>query len=556
MDAVEGLGPPTMEGRRLGKYHLIAELARGGMGVVYLAVVRGPRGFHKLFVVKELRGHLAEDPGLVSMFLEEARLAAKLNHRNIVQTIEVDSDRGRHFIAMEYLDGQSYGRLLARLRHMGASFPLSGHLYVLSQVLEGLQYAHAPAEPGAWKPSIVHRDVSPQNVLLTFDGQVKLIDFGIAKTLESPNQTKSGMLKGKLAYMAPEQAASEPLDGRTDVFSVGVMLWEAAVGSRMWSKAPSDMRILHALATGAVPRPADEKPDIDPDLEQMVLRATAPKAIHRYASAAEFQADIENHLRWLAEPSFGAREVQKLLTGAFAQERAATKALIDAQLRSTSAPDGPELTSSVLPIEPPITLTDRTPLEELASVPTGRDRDATRSGKGRRRAAIVVSALAAAGAVALAASSKLSRPAEKRGEAATLASATVRPASGEAGDLRSAPDESTVPRSSAGADARLPAAAATASATATSSATPLEAARQPEKVPGPVEWAGRRRRVVTVPAAPDRSAADESPPLASAPPPPRTDGPPPEPAAAPPRSPPPSAGRVKKPIDTQDPYAN
>jgi serine/threonine-protein kinase len=547
MDAAEEPGPTT-EGRRLGKYHLIAELARGGMGVVYLAVVRGPRGFHKLFVVKELRAHLAEDPGLVSMFLEEARLAAKLNHRNVVQTIEVDSDRGRHFIAMEYLDGQSYGRLLARMRNMGAAFPLSGHLYVLSHVLEGLQYAHAPAEPGAWKPSIVHRDVSPQNVLLTFDGQVKLIDFGIAKTLESPNQTKSGVLKGKLAYMAPEQAASEPLDGRTDIFSVGVMLWEAAVGSRMWSKAPSDMRILHSLASGVVPRPGDEKPDLDPDLEQMILRATAPKASHRYASAAEFQADIENHLRWLAEPSFGAREIQKLLTGAFAEERAATKALIDAQLR-TSAPDEPTPATGVRPVELPITQTDRTPLEELASVPPGRD--ATRTGTGRRRAAVVLTALAAAGAVGLAASLKLSHPPEKRGEAATLASATERPGTGEgqrAGSASAPPPVAAVLPSSPGVS--------DAPSSSAADATPLEAGRRPQGFPGRVEWPARPKRVVNGPALPDRSAPDESPPVASAPAPPRVDGPPPEAAAPPPASPPSGAGRPKRQIDTQDPYAN
>jgi serine/threonine-protein kinase len=540
MDDAVALGPPTAEGRRLGKYHLIAELARGGMGVVFLALVRGPSGFHKLFVVKELRAHLAEDPELVSMFLEEARLAAKLNHRNIVQTIEVDSDGGRHFIAMEHLDGQSYGRLLARLRHMGATFPLAGHLYVLSHVLEGLQYAHAPAEPGAWKPSIVHRDMSPQNVLLTFDGQVKIIDFGIAKTLESPNQTKSGMLKGKVAYMAPEQAASEPLDGRTDIFSVGVMLWEAAVGSRMWSKAPSDVRILHALASGLVPRPADEKPDVDPELERMILRATAPRASDRYASAAEFQADIENHLRWLAEPTFGAREIQKLLTGAFAGERASTKAVIDAQLRGASASDAPVPSPRAFRIEPPVTQTVRAPLVELASVAAGRD--ATRAGNGRRRAAIVLGGLAVVGVVAAAASLRLSRPTANRGEAATLGS--------------SAAASSTLPGSPAGEDSPSP--VPTASPRAAAAASPVGAAAlglKPERAPGPVESATRRRRAVTVPAAPDRGVADVVSTVESAAN-PRSQERAPEQASPPPRPTPSNGGgRLKKPIDTQDPYA-
>jgi hypothetical protein len=287
----------------------------------------------------------------------------------------------------------------------------------------------------------------------------------------------------------------------------------------------------------------------------MVLKATAPKANHRYASATEFQADIENHLRWLAEPSFGAREIQKLLTGAFAVERATTKALIDAQLRSTSVPDEPAPAPREAPLEPPITLTDRTPLEELASVPPGRD--ATRAGKGRRRAAVVVSALAAASAVGLAASSKLSRPPERRGEAATLTSASkLRPGTGQAGDLPSAPDVSTGPGGLAGADARLPAAAEEVRATATAGGTSLEAVRQPQKVLVPVASTAWRRRVVAVPAPPERSVPEESPPVTSAPAPPRVDDPPPEPAAPLHPSPAPGAGRVKKPIDTQDPYAD
>jgi serine/threonine-protein kinase len=564
MDAVEKLGASTDEGRRLGKYHLIAELARGGMGVVFLALVRGPSGFNKLFVVKELRAHLAEDPELVSMFLEEARLAAKLNHRNIVQTIEVDSDGRRHFIAMEYLDGQSYGTVLARLRQSGEKFPLAGHLYVLSHVLEGLQYAHAPAEPGAWKPSIVHRDMSPQNVLLTIDGQVKIIDFGIAKAQESPSHTRSGVLKGKLAYMAPEQAASDPLDGRSDIFSVGVMLWEAAVGARMWNKAGSDMRILQSLTSGTVPRPADEKPDLDPDLERMILKATAPKANDRYQSAAEFQADIENHLRWLAEPAFGAREIQKLLSGAFAGERASMKALIDAQLRSTNettpgadsarrqvasrSPDVPA--TPRLPTFEQAAQTIRAPVEELATFPSGSGRDAPR-GNVRRRGTIAMIAVAAAGAVAIASSFTLSRSAEKRGDPATLASSQQAPS----GASTPAPPLSAAPGPSS----------------ATSVEATTAAAPKPERAPGPVEWPARRRRGASSPAAPaaaitDRGAPAPSTGASSTTAPPRSEATPvearaperpttPEPPTPPSSPPPASSGRAKKSIDTQDPYA-
>ncbi len=543
MDAVEGAPPPN-SGRQLGKYHLIAELARGGMGVVFLALVRGPAGFHKVFVVKELRAHLAEDPELVSMFLEEARLAAKLNHPNIVQTIEVGSEGGRHFIAMEHLDGQAYGRVLARLRRSALHLPIAGHLHVLSHVLEGLQYAHSRGEFDALKPSVVHRDMSPQNILLTFDGQVKIIDFGIAKSLESPSETRTGVLKGKLSYMAPEQAGGEPPDGRSDLFSVGVMLWEAVVGSRMWSKAQSDMRILHALTRGEIPRPADEKPDIDADLERIILRATAPRATDRYATAAEFQADIENHLRWLAEPPFAAREIQKLLSTAFAEERASTKGLVDAELRtSTSTPDGAPESSmfgrgsgprpfSGPPPEPGVTHTYKTPLEKLASQHTRRRGRA--GGAGGSIARILVTATVAGLAIAGGTWFFQRNQGERHVETATLASSAASEGS-----------------SARGADSAVHAEGARPPAGAASPMPSSMGAKWRPEAPSPRHSIGpwpRRPAPPPPPVAPSStgpSAPAAPPPIESATEPTARNA-----ATAP------SSGRVKKQIDIRDPYAD
>jgi serine/threonine-protein kinase len=168
----------------LGRYRLIAELARGGMGLVYLALVRGPGGFNKLFVVKELKGHLADDPSLVRMFLEEARLSAKLNHPNVVQTIEIGSEGERHYMAMEHLDGQSLNRLIVRTRKTERPLPLPYFLYVLAHTLEGLEYVHSLADFDGSLLNLVHRDVSPHNVFVTYVGQVKLVDFWIAKALD------------------------------------------------------------------------------------------------------------------------------------------------------------------------------------------------------------------------------------------------------------------------------------------------------------------------------------------------------------------------------------
>ena len=325
----------------LGRYRLIAELARGGMGVVYLALVKGPGGFNKLFVVKELKAHLAEDPQLVAMFLEEARLAAKLSHPNVVQTIEVGSDGDRHYIAMEYLDGQSLNRVRTRLTRTKARFPLAYHLYIIAHTLEGLQYAHAVTDFDGTTLNLVHRDVSPHNVFVTYDGQIKVVDFGIAKALGSANHTRTGVLKGKLAYMAPEQTSGEPIDHRADLFAAGIMLWEAAVGKRMWAKFENEMGILHALIRGAIPNPREANPEIDAELEQIILKATAVYAGDRYNSAAEFRSDLEAYLRG-SQLGVLPREVGLFLGDLFAQERTQIKSIIDEQLqllRGTSSAD-------------------------------------------------------------------------------------------------------------------------------------------------------------------------------------------------------------------------
>ncbi len=341
----------------LGRYRLIAELARGGMGVVYLALVRGPGGFNKLFVVKELKAHLAEDPNLVRMFVEEARLAAKLNHPNVVQTMEVGTEGNRPFIAMEYLDGQSLNRALSRTRKATQPFPFHYALYVLAHMLEGLHYAHSASDFDGSRMSLVHRDVSPHNVFVTYDGQVKILDFGIAKALDSSNDTRTGMLKGKVSYMAPEQASGQSIDRRADVFSAGVMLFEVATGDRFWSHAQNDLQILHALANGFVARPRTVKPDIDCEVERIILKATAVKREERYPSAAEMQSDIEAYLKHLPVPHFGARDVGKFFADMFASDRARIKDVIDNQLRTLRGTisgefgkiDLPRLTHSTAP---------------------------------------------------------------------------------------------------------------------------------------------------------------------------------------------------------------
>src|SRR4051812_2820802 len=283
-------------GRMLGKYQLIAEIARGGMGVVYLALVQGPGKFNKLVVVKELKPELVEEPAFLTMFLDEARLAARLNHQNIVQTNEVDNDGDRYFMAMDYLDGRGLDQVRRRTRTAGFGLSAPMQLRVICDMLAGLDYAHNLTDFDGTPLNIVHRDVSPQNVFITFDGQVKLLDFGIAKAADSMHETHAGVLKGKVSYMSPEQARGHKVDARADVFSAGIMLWEALTGQRM-REGKNDQEKLWALVSADVPRASSVKPWVPPELDEICARAMAWNREDRYASAGDLQQELERYLQ-------------------------------------------------------------------------------------------------------------------------------------------------------------------------------------------------------------------------------------------------------------------
>ncbi|MEM9696613.1 MAG: serine/threonine-protein kinase, partial [Myxococcota bacterium] len=233
-----------------GKYRPVAELGQGGMADVILALSQGPIGFNKLVVIKRLRSHLADDPEFVGMLIDEARLAARLNHPNIVHTNEVGEIDGTFFIAMEYLEGQPLHRIKRRAkRHESLDISLAMELQILADVLAGLHYAHELTDYDGTALQVVHRDVTPSNIFLTYDGVSKVLDFGIAKASGRTTETKTGVVKGKMTYMPPEQALGLEIDRRADIYSVGVMLWEAATGRRMW-KGVDDVVILGKLIKG------------------------------------------------------------------------------------------------------------------------------------------------------------------------------------------------------------------------------------------------------------------------------------------------------------------
>ncbi|MGA2448854.1 MAG: protein kinase [Polyangiaceae bacterium] len=315
-----------------GTYRLIAELGQGGMATVYLAVVLGSSGFRKLAVVKVLRPEFVIDPEFVQMFLDEARLSARLNHPNIVQTYDVWEGQGQHMMAMEYLDGVSLQLATARLSKAGTPMEFAFRATVLLDVLEGLRYAHELTDYDGKPLNVVHRDVTPHNIFVTYDGQAKLLDFGIAKAATSSVRTATGVIKGKITYMSPEQAVGDAVDARTDLFAVGVMLWEAVTGRRRWPAGISEPALFTKLVSGELPeRPGAASRGYPPELDDIVMRAIAPNREDRFPTAAEFRDALQGALRALGPVSL--RDLGSVLGKTFAVERQRLRSVIEEQFR-------------------------------------------------------------------------------------------------------------------------------------------------------------------------------------------------------------------------------
>lgn len=315
------------------RYQPVALLARGGMADVHLVVSHGPHGFNKLIVVKRLRFIDDEEGRSIDMFLDEARLAARLKHPHIVDTYDVGQDAESYFITMEYLDGQSLGRLLRVTRdrdiHPGV------WVRIACDALRGLDYAHELEDFDGTKLQIVHRDVSPPNIFVTYGGQVKIVDFGIAKATLNLNHTQAGTLKGKFAYMAPEQAASQPLDRRADLFSMGVVLWEAIARRRLLEGNVQAM--LGKLLACDFTSLASVRPDIDPRLSQIVGRALKKAPDERYSSAAEMHEALAGYLLTVPE-RVRSFDIGKWVSDLFTAERALLQEQLGQHLAAGSGP--------------------------------------------------------------------------------------------------------------------------------------------------------------------------------------------------------------------------
>ena len=285
-----------------GRYELLKRLAGGGMGEVYLARQRGLDGFSKLLVIKTLLPHLCEDEEFITMFKDEARLTAQLIHPNVCQVFEFDQVEGTYYIAMEYLRGEDLRRLwkACETRHQPLRVPLICR--VIADAAAGLDFAHSLRNSEGQPYHIVHRDISPQNILVTFEGGVKVIDFGVAKAAGRAQHTRTGALKGKYSYMSPEQVAGKEIDGRTDIFALGIVLHELLTGRRLF-KADSDVQTLERVRQAVVPPPSSINPQIPASLDGLVLHALAKDRDQRFQTAQEFRLALED---WLIQGRMSA----------------------------------------------------------------------------------------------------------------------------------------------------------------------------------------------------------------------------------------------------------
>jgi serine/threonine protein kinase len=322
LPAPEAAPPPGVP-VRFGKYTLVERLGRGGMAEVWKAKMTGPAGFLRTLVVKRILPHLVEDPHFVDMFTAEARLSARLNHANIVQVYELGDVAGEFFLAMEYVRGRDLVSVMRQQLSRGRPDPGLG-AYVMRDVCRALGYAHALTDDNGVPLRLIHRDVSPSNVMLAFDGAVKLLDFGIAKALSEANEnkTQTGTLKGKFGYMSPEQVEGRPFDHRTDLFAAGIVLHETLTGRRLF-KGQGDLQTIAMVRECRIDPPSFSNPDVSYELDRITLRALARNPEDRYQSCDEMAAELDqvvHQLKW------GPERLRTLMQELFGDEPPETNA--------------------------------------------------------------------------------------------------------------------------------------------------------------------------------------------------------------------------------------
>jgi len=308
-------------GATIGQYVLQRQLAVGGMAEIWLATTQGPAGFQKDVVIKRILPQFATDATFVEMFLDEARLAASLSHPHIVSIFNLGQDGDSYFIAMEYIEGYDLTRLLVRSKTRGLSIPAHIAVRIVADACAGLDYAHNFVDREGNRVGLVHRDISPHNLLISRNGVVKLVDFGVAKAASSVHKTQTGMVKGKLAYLSPEQIHAKVLDGRSDIFAMGIVLYELLTGERPFG-GESELLAISAILNDPHQPMSRFRSDLPAGLDEIIVRALAKKAQDRFQSAAEMERGLE---QWLKEQQqlVTQRDLADYLTELFSERQAA-----------------------------------------------------------------------------------------------------------------------------------------------------------------------------------------------------------------------------------------
>ena len=310
---------PAAQLVRLGRYQIVDRIATGGMAEVYLAVHGELAGFRTPVVLKKVLPHLACNPQFIDMFLDEARIASLLDHPNVVRIYEVGRSGSEYFLAMELVQGKSLSALLRRAsEHGGSSRSSPGWRRSSSpRPPPGLHHAHNLTDPLGNPLGLVHRDVSPQNILISFEGSVKVIDFGIARALGRISETQTGGMKGKFGYMSPEQARGEEVDLRTDIFALGVVLWEAVTGRRLFQRE-NDLATMRALVYEPIPKPSTRSRPSPPELESIVMRALARNPKLRFQTARDMATALERYV--VSAGGASATDLGAVMKSHFAQD--------------------------------------------------------------------------------------------------------------------------------------------------------------------------------------------------------------------------------------------
>ena len=382
---------PSASGQRLGRYPLLGEIASGGMARVHVGRMLGKGGFQRTIAIKVLHRHLAQEPSFVAMFLDEARLAAQIHHPNVVQVLDVDALDGVLFLVMEFVEGVTLADLAAEAKRRGELLPIGLVGRALLDSLEGLHAAHELRDSHGQHLGLVHRDMSPQNILVGADGITRVTDFGVAKAAGRIATTGSkDIVKGKLRYLAPEQVSLEDLDRRADLFSTGIVLWEALTGSQLFG-ASSEAQALAMLLTCPIAPPSTVRPEVPLALDEVCMKALERQRSQRFSSAAEFGEALERAVGGgIFRPKDCAKYVRELSAARIQQvrERIGSSHSIEAPteeeaLREVFSP--PE--GNPVPEEP--LSHDRPPAAALKPRPST-------NGFGARRAVVMGLALASA----------------------------------------------------------------------------------------------------------------------------------------------------------------